>query len=180
MSNETLDEKGFAFHGDDGKPYLCRMHEGVPWFFYWNEGWVTLKPVNAPAIHSANKRRMTPERQAHYETFHEDLKHTPGFSDKSKEPVDAIEPIVINNIGLMLNRSKALSTIVIRTLRDSIGDETEFGFIVRKRNEWFKQLEEANTDIDKDSFTYSSLPIISPAQRFCLEVVCYPNGKHKV
>ena len=42
-----VDERGFVFIGDDGRPYWCALHCGEPWLFWWHPDrhWVTLHPV---------------------------------------------------------------------------------------------------------------------------------------
>ena len=40
-----LDERGFVFMDEAGRPYLCRMWNGTPWLFYWHADlhWVSLR-----------------------------------------------------------------------------------------------------------------------------------------
>lgn len=41
----VLDEKGFVFLDDNGKPFWCRLWEGEAWMFYWHpdKRWVSIK-----------------------------------------------------------------------------------------------------------------------------------------
>jgi hypothetical protein len=66
-----LDEKGFVFLDDAGKPFWCTMYHGKPRLMYWHvEGhWVTWKFVTQADIFSF-PHNLTEEQQQVYHDQH--------------------------------------------------------------------------------------------------------------
>ena len=80
MTLELLDEKGFVFLDEAGKPFRCCMRGDTPWLFYWHPDnqWVSLRKVNQTEIWSF-PRNLTEEQQQYY-------------NDKHQEQVDEFAP----------------------------------------------------------------------------------------
>ena len=73
MTMESLDEKGFVFLDAAGKPFLCRMWQGVPWIFYWHpeNKWVSLRKVTQTEVDDF-PRNLTEEQQQIYRNKHQE------------------------------------------------------------------------------------------------------------
>lgn len=64
---ELLDEKGFVFLDELGRPFRCAIWGGEPWLFYWHKTrrWVSLRRVNQMEIWSF-PHNLTQEQQDLY------------------------------------------------------------------------------------------------------------------
>ena len=64
---EALDEKGFVFLDDAGRPYRCCVYAGNPWLFYWHpdEQWVSLRQVNQSEIFQMPRNLSQSEQDAY-------------------------------------------------------------------------------------------------------------------
>ncbi len=71
---KQLDEKGFVFIGNDGKPYWIALYHGTPWIFYWhihNKAWVTLRQTNQMEIWQSSPHAMPDDHAQHYHDLNE-------------------------------------------------------------------------------------------------------------
>lgn len=69
---KPLDEKGFVFLDDAGKPYLCNMRGSVPWLWYWHPDnhWVSFRQIDQMGVFLL-PHNLTEEQQEHYHNLND-------------------------------------------------------------------------------------------------------------
>lgn len=82
---KALDEKGFVFMDDLGRPFWCRMCGDQPWFMYWHKhqkSWVTLRAVNQSEVFVASQGKISDEQAQCYHDLHDKFTGATAINEK--------------------------------------------------------------------------------------------------